>query len=407
MPARSSLRVLGSVLAVALALAAGSMERAGAQGSTDLHAVSSAVYTVRPEAAQVDVRFTYRFDNPAGGASAPGFFERLPEEATALEATSGSGRLDVLLVGTSGGSTVWYVPFRTPLDPGRTLEVDLAWVLPDGSADSIVTDAAARFGAAAPGPEDALVTGVVVDVPERFSVSPASDPVLALPEIEGGYRRYDVTDPTGETAAMVAFVDPAAFVSRSFDGPPEITVADWTDDPLWADAVTDRVEAVLPELATWFGPRAERLEIRHGFRGSNHPATELTGERPWVAVFDDSAAAIDHQLAHAWLADVPVDEAWFTEGLAAAFAGDSPIEAERAAVIPPIVDEIGARGVSDVVDALRERTISYPGVDTEPQPLPADWRTLLDLLEEVGGSTTAASRFREVVDPGDVALLGA
>jgi hypothetical protein len=106
------------------------------------------------------------------------------------------------------------------------------------------------------------------------------------------------------------------------------------------------------------------------------------------------------------MADVPVDESWLLEGLAAAFAGDQPNPAGPADVVPVIVAEIGAAGVRTIIDDLRENAITYPGVVAEEQPLPPDWRTLLDHFERVAGAEGIDELFRSaVIDPADAPLL--
>jgi hypothetical protein len=120
-----------------------------------------------------------------------------------------------------------------------------------------------------------------------------------------------------------------------------------------------------------------------------------------VELARQDAGSIDHQLAHVWLADVPVDEDWFIEGLAAAFAGGRPDPSGAADVVPLVVDEIGAAGVRAIVDMLRAGTITYPGVVAEPQPLPPDWRTLLDHLEGPAGTEGVDELFRTAVIDAD------
>lgn len=69
--------------------------------------------------------------------------------------------------------------------------------------------------------------------------------------------------------------------------------------------------------------------------------------------------------------------------------------------------EIGMRGLAEVIAAVADRTIAYRG-DPDPERAagPADWRRLLDLLEEVGGSELADDVFSaHVVTEAQAALM--
>ena len=69
----------------------------------------------------------------------------------------------------------------------------------------------------------------------------------------------------------------------------------------------------------------------------------------------------------------------------------------RAMVIDSLIDEIGEERMRDVLAAADAEAIAFPGAPKrETQTLITDfrdWRYLLDLLEEVGGSTQAADLF--------------
>jgi hypothetical protein len=77
------------------------------------------------------------------------------------------------------------------------------------------------------------------------------------------------------------------------------------------------------------------------------------------------------------------------------------------AVMDAIADEIGIEELAEVIRAADAGEIAYrgPGVPEEIART-FDWRELLDLLEEVGGSTKAAGVFeRHVVAPSEVKLF--
>lgn len=66
-------------------------------------------------------------------------------------------------------------------------------------------------------------------------------------------------------------------------------------------------------------------------------------------------------------------------------------------LVHQLVDEIGVDRMAEVTDAAFDGTIAYRG---SPDPEPAlehgaDWRRILDLLEEVGGSQRAAQVYAD------------
>jgi hypothetical protein len=91
-------------------------------------------------------------------------------------------------------------------------------------------------------------------------------------------------------------------------------------------------------------------------------------------------------------------------------AADDPVigygYATSAHVVSTIADEIGTDAMHRVIDAAIDRTVAYDGADVKLGP--ADWRRLLDLFEEVGGSRRAPDLFAEyVATPEDALLLDA
>lgn len=386
------------VVAGALALAPSS----AAQGSSGLTGDTTARYTVVPDEGRVDVRFEYRVQNGDDEPS-PGFLETLPSAATAVQVSAPSGGAPAMVpLGTEDGVTTWLVAFSAPLPGGGAAELVIDWQLPGGlePPGPVVAPAAAGFEVAAAGVgEELRAADPVVEVPLGFVLTVPDDAEVLDREADPAAPvAYRIPTGDGGEPVAVAAVDPLRFTRVAFEGPPEITVADWAADTLWADQVRERAAAAVPRLDAWFGPRVEPLEIRRGAVHAGHPTVALGDEPPWVESAASAAVAVDHQLAHGWLAGLAVDEPWFVEGLAAAFAGERLLPDGPAAVVAPIADEIGPTGVRAVVEAIRSGLISYPGATAEVQPRPPDWRTILDHLEGVGGSTEAAPRLQAALD---------
>lgn len=377
--------VLLALLSVSVSVAVAPAVSAQTEPAMDVH--TAATYRVALDTGRVEVRFDYTFENTTAATAFPGFFESVPVDAVDVEARDDGGALSVAPVpADSTAFDTWLVGFRSPLEPGDSRSVSLSWALVGGSVSDVtlVTPGAVAFDVYVPGPPGAEWDPVVVEPPEGFVAVETPEP--AAP--------YEI--------ARAAYLDVDALLATTTSLPPDVTVLDWDPSGIWSDTVHERAAAVVASLDQWFGPRTEPLEIRRTFPGDGHPT--VSADRVELAA--DDAEAIDHQLAHAWLADLDVDEPWFVEGLAAAFAGDRPDPAGPADVVPVVVNEVGAAGVREIVDALREGTITYPGPSSPAQPLPPDWRTLLDLMEEVAGAEGVDELFRSaVVDPEGAALL--
>jgi hypothetical protein len=397
---RWGLRLL-AVIVIALDPVTASAQDTTSSGTPDLAVATAARYSGQPEVGRVEVEFEYRFENVGDDVAFPGFFESLPTSALEVGATDGRDDLAVSVVGESDGFTVWFVAFDRELSPGRSGSVTLRWVI-DSAADGVILEPGAMvFDVYTPGPEGAVVQPAVVELPVEFE-STASWPRVTDDALGDGRAAFVVETPGPYQTVSVGFVDRGSFVTRTVDRPAGLTIANWTATDRWTADIEQRASAVVDELDAWFGPHDGVFEVRRGLPTDGHPPVLVgeevaDGEVPVVVVETDAAAAIDHQLAHVWLADVPVDEAWFVEGSAAAFAGDQPNPGGASEIVAPLVDEIGARGIRAVIDALRTQTITYPGIEREVQPLPPDWRTVLDLLEGVGGSSTASDLFRSAV----------
>lgn len=385
MPVRGHRRVAGVVLAFAIASATWAAPAAG-QSDPVLTVATTADYRAVPELGRVEVEFGYAFENLTSATVFPGFFESIPADAVDVVVTDDRGEIPYGPTAESEGFETWLIAFRTPLDPGDSVDITISWVIEGEPAlpGPIVEAGAVAFDVYVPGPAG----------------SSWSLPTTALPE---GFVAVTTATPSAPYELVrLEFVNEDEFSAAMTSLPPDVSVNDWTAGSPWAAGVVDRADAVTASLDSWFGPRADAFAVQRVFPSGDHP-----GLSPDVVdLASDDAEAVDHQLAHAWLADVVVVEDWFIEGLAAAFAGDEPNPSGPADVVPPIVNEIGAAGVRAVVDALRAEAITYPGVAPELQPLPADWRTILDHLEGVGGADDIAALFRSaVVDESDGPLL--
>jgi hypothetical protein len=373
------------------------VESAGAQ-TVDVLAVETFV-SYRPAVAdaRVDVEFRYEFENTTTDAAFPGFFETLPDAAMDIDATQGDTNLPKLGGVPEDGFVTWLITFDERLDPGESASVVLRWSLVADQVTTIVEPGAVSLDVYVPGPAHSTWHPAEVVLPASFRpIVPTTSQVDGTDE---SLVAWSAATSAPYESERFAFLDDAGFTAAAADDLPEgMTVADWSTSGDWSEAVLSRAAAVAGELEDWFGPRDDLFTIRRAFPGDEHPriSTDPTFGFDVVELAGDDADSIDHQLAHVWLTGVPFVDTAFAEGFAHAFAGTREAgEAPSAAsIIPDLVDEMSVSGVRAVIDALRDGSISYPGAGAAVQPLPADDRMIIDLMENVGGVDDAAAAFR-------------
>lgn len=271
----------------------------------------------------------------------------------------------------------------------------------------------------------------------------------------------DSTDGDVDTLTFSAITDPLSFgplVTATDDtrlveavvtvDDLEVVVQSWPDDPEWASFMTAQVTNGLARLETLIGRPVEGLD-RLELRQSTAPLLEgyggwfdLREGRIEVGEELDAVLAL-HELSHGWFNDQLSPHRWILEGLADTYAnvvaGDAAIEPVTHGSSPPLFrlndwshglavaddeigerygygtshyvvdrlyDEIGADAMTDVLRAIDEGALAYPG-DDEPAftPTPAQWTQFLDTLEDVGGSTEGVELFRTYVVTADQAAL--
>lgn len=385
---RSCSRLLGFALVCAVLVQLPAA--VSAQEDSELRRTASASYTVDPAEGRVDARFSYAFENPSGAVAFPGFFESLPIGAVDVAATANGRELVASQTGVDQETSIWFVQFAASLEPGDRIDVELTWALTDtGEPGLLIAPGAVSLDLYAPGTdEDATpIPGLVhISLPETYE---SLDGHRLLRPDGSGLATFE-SYPPGYEVVRYQFLATDEFVGDLVDLPPVFAVTTWDGDPAWAATVTDRLTAIGPELDTWFGPLTDEFTVRRTLPAASDPLVD----DGLVELVGSDALSVDRQVAHLWLADVPVEEPWFIEGLALGFAGAAGPPGSAEAMIADLVDQLGAAGVRAVVDALRSETSPYPGAIPETRILPADWRTLLDLIERVGGVDDAAAVFR-------------
>ncbi len=381
----------------------------------------------------------------------------VPEEATDIRAAATDGSLDVVATPRDvGGVAEVSIPLIPRLYSGQTREFTVSFVLegrpPRSDTELRVNPAFAWFYVWAygdPGASSVSVTlgpGLEVEIlGDRLdrSVDEAGRQLL---------RAGDIEDPDAWVAVISARNDTALETSSISIGDATVTLQSWPDDDEWASGVAEVLTDGIPVLEEITGFEWDRdLSVTQSF------GPYIDGYAGWYLEGLDEieigeeldAHLVLHEVSHAWFDDDLFAHRWITEGLADAYAAlavervgapgwpepsvlvsglgnqplngwDEPTFDERTIdrtedfgyaaswqLMARLIDEIGPDRMAEVVAAAEENLIAYRGRGTPEEVGPVDdWRRFLDLLEEVGGSATAADLFAEwVVTDDDLTLL--
>jgi len=370
----------------------------------------------------------------------------------------GGGDLGVRVEpGVSGFVDVAVISLSPNLFYGSAQTIQLTYVLPtqplrSGSV-SQVNEAFAAFPvfcAADPGLGDVSVTllgNLDVEVVGADMERSAGDGTVT-------YSATDIDDPDAWFATVIARDDDALVEQTVPFGEYDVRLLGWPGDAEWLGFTGDLAERGLPVLRTTIGrdwdPDRDLTIVEttapyvYGFGGWYEHRRSL------IEIGDDLDAHVAlHEMAHVWFNDQYFQGRWINEAFANEYAALAMAELELGQPVPEsafpdhpgalplnawahpdldspeaesqeaygyntswwiahlLIEEIGVERLADVIEAAVERRSPYPAETTEATlPGTADWRTLLDLLEEVGGSGRAEGLFREfVVNPADVSLL--
>lgn len=454
----ASLVAIGGVLAPAAAPVA----RAAADG---LELRTAATYTIVPSrhVVRVVVDVTARNHKPnvtSGGIVTKYFYEgariAIQTAATNIRATSDGAALSTTTT-TSEGYRVLEVRFRSSLFFQQTAKVHITFDLPGGAprseSDIRVGTAFATFVAWAFGD----IGSVRVVVPKGFaSEVTGSDTTKST---SGGATIYRATGITEiESWYLLVNADREAALTKAridlADGE-HLVVRAWPEDTKWRGQVTDLLTRGLPDLVELIGlpwPVAGDLSVFevHTPLLEGYAGVFFEGADKIEISEDLDALTIIHESSHAWFNGHLFDGRWIDEGLANTYGakvlkalGQKPESPDRVSptdpaavklnewkhpgritdtatearerfgydaswtVIAAIVDEVGDARMRAVFAAANAHTIAYVGSGpAETVGGTNDWRRLLDLLDEVGGSTSADAAFRRwVVTDAEAAVL--
>ena len=229
----------------------------------------------------------------------------------------------------------------------------------------------------------------------------------------------------------------------------DIEILAWPEDREWSAFVAEQLEGglgALEELVALPAPEGDRLRVVETI------APYVYGYAGWydvvegtIEIGDDlDARTVLHEVTHLWFNDSLFTQRWISEAFAEEYAtrvqqrmGEPLAEpdpvvpgapgavrlndwsdpalfdestAEQEAygyntswsVLRAVTDEIGMKRLAKVLETALAERIAYQG-DPEPETWSTrvDWRRLLDLLEEIGGSKRARDLYAAHVVSGD------
>ena len=449
------LALAATVLAVAGALFPTGAPIARAAGD-GLVLTTAATYTLVParHIVRVTLDLTARNEKPnvtAGGILTRYFYEgarvAVQTEASAIRATASGVKLTVSTT-PADGYRILEVRFRSALFFQQTAKVRVTFDLPGGAprsaSDIRVGTAFATFVAWAFGD----VGSVRVVIPAGFEAEATGS--TAAKSTSGGatiFQAAGISD-IGEWYLVVNADRKTALTNDRIDlaGGEHVVIRAWPEDAEWKRRVTDLLTQGLPELVAETGldwPVADDLTVfevhtplLEGYAGVFH-----AGEDRIEISEDLDDLTILHEASHAWFNRALFDGRWINEGLADTYAAraldaigtggwapkavsptdkaavrlidwvhpgritDEATDAREQygyeaswTVLRTLVLEVGEGSMRAVLAAAQDHRIAYVGAG-EPETVAGanDWRRLLDLLDEVGGSTSADEVFRRWV----------
>jgi hypothetical protein len=437
-------------LAGILAPAAAPIARAASDG---LQLTTAATYAISParHVVAVAIDITARNNKPnvsTGGLVTKYFYEgarvAIQSEATNVRATSGGVKLTTTTT-PADGYRLLEVRFRTSLFFHQTAAVHVTFDLPGGAprskSDIRVGTAFATFVAWAFGDSGS----VRVVVPAGFDAeATGSDAARSSSAGKTIFQAAAITD-VASWYLVVNADRKSALTSDRIDlsGGEHLVIRAWPEDTKWQKQVRDLLTRGLPELVEQTGldwPVTGDLSIFevHTPLLEGYAGVFFQGQDRIEISEDLDDLTIIHEASHAWFNSDLFEGRWINEGLADTYAAatldgigkggwapnrvsptdkasvrlvdwvhpgritDETTDAREQfgydaswTVMSSLLAEIGGPKMRLVLAAAQDHRIAYAGIG-EPETVsgPNDWRRLLDLLDEVGGSRTADDVFR-------------
>lgn len=371
-----------------------------------------------------------------------------PAEAANVSARTADGAslpISTEAVPETGRMKRLHVPLGSGLQPGQTRTVRLGYHLeaqsPRANTLSQANKAFFMFPLRPLG--DPGQSSIDVRIPDSYEIEVVGSQLHRSEQGPEVVLSADGITNARDFFAVVVAMDESQLVSETVEvGNAVVELQGWPGDTEWIDFVASHVVdgvGVLEELIGEPWPTQEDLTIvetmtpvAQGYGGWYDP------EENTIRIGNElDGHLVLHELSHVWINFDMFEERWLLEGFAEEYAyrtlealgrpqdrsrpGPTPAESRLLPltewttptfgeddnedvevygyttswhVVGTIAEEIGMDALRDVVEAATDGTVTYRS-DSEPEPLDVamDWRRLLDLFENLGGSEQAADLF--------------
>jgi hypothetical protein len=457
--------------AVAVLLGLGSFLAAPAPvlaATPDLTMVTVATYDVLPDEGRVAVSVAVKATNHLKDTVTKEYFFKsgylaVVPGASGFKLSGGSGTPTVSVASRQATYTLLKLNFGENLAAGATTDLTLTFDIkdPGGAPDRVVriSPSIVTFFIWAFATAETSGSSVTVRVPAGYDTSISRGP-LNGPETDASGNQVWTSGRIASPLDFIADVTaakPGAYVegSRSAlvgDRVAVVVLRSWPDDEDWRVRMTDLFLAGLPVLGEEIGvpwPLDGPLTVQEaiiaggGYAGLYDPAAHRID-----VAYSALPGVILHEAAHSWFNGHLVADRWEAEAFASYYAEQSGKAMGVAIASPELTDELraaaiplnawGAIGTESATtegyayaaslalarliaeragpDGLRQvwqraaaGTGAYQpvGGTTEQLGQAADWRALLDLFEEVTGTSFEDLWRAWVTRPEDLPSLGA
>ncbi len=390
----------------------------GQDGSTSapgdsLVADTDTLIVVDPEAGSVSGTHLYEFTNPTEDRVFSGFFETIPVAAVDILARVDAEEAIVLRGAQSERTVEVRIVFPTELEPGGRVSVELSWFRSglDGDPNELEHASAALVAiegfAVGHGGGAASLT---IEAPAGYEVTENSD--LIAGEVDGLIRLWSsVAEPYRSHPVVLSAPERMPRI-RVNEITLDITLASLS---ISEGGLLAQIRDLVPVLGAWLpievpGP----IEVRHGWTGTNdvvriEPVDDADSTVIIVSPLVDPAV-LARELAAEWLAPIEFDDPRIGAALAGFLGREAAVRigfeaAVEVAVDKPWVGALGAvfgelddSGIAAVIGLLDEGSIAYTGTSEVARTSALDWRVVLDVVENVAGTSEAADLFGAVVE---------
>ncbi len=430
-PGRRTLAVGLAILLAGAAVAASAPPTARAAGY--VFETAATTYELVPEEGVLEVTIDLSVtDFGAGGHSTSHVW--METAARNIRMIADRGLVSRAVEQRVEGFVAYRLTFQ-PVEPGQARTIRVTYQLPGGSPRSAnptrVGGAYAAFCVFAHGLDGGSVQVVVPDSfgmdvwPGQMTVFPSGDRVVYASGTiadtttfyrclegtnEDGFRRSTVTSPSGRT----------------------VVIEGWPEDAAWQAAVGAEVGSAVDSLEELVGrglPGTRSIRVREVSNSELGYYAGIFDPDTGVARISETytePGVVAHELSHAWFNLNAFATRWMSEGLAQwaervsptagpacaepaadpakgavdldewAWLGPRSSSAERERVqfqydascwiVTALGARMGADRMSDVIEALLDQGAAYGDEpsDRRPDSGPIDWKTFLDLVDEVG-----------------------